>query len=41
MTDAALSAIVEFELVPLLREYWFDEPSKVREWADALRRAIK
>ena len=41
VTDAALSAIVEFELVPLLREYWFDEPSKVREWADALRRAIK
>ena len=40
VTDAALSAIVEFELVPLLREYWFDEPSKVREWADALRRAI-
>ena len=41
VTDTVLSAIVEFELVPLLGEYWFDEPSKVREWADALRRAIK
>lgn len=41
VTDARLSAIVEYELVPLLREYWFDEPSKVREWSDALRRAIR
>lgn len=41
VTNAKLSAIVEYELVPMLREYWFDEPSKVREWADALRRSIK
>lgn len=40
-TDAKLAAIVEYELVPMLREYWFDEPSKVREWSDALRAAIK
>ena len=32
VTDAKLSAIVEYELAPMLREYWFDEPSKVREW---------
>ncbi|MBE6472179.1 MAG: AAA family ATPase [Coriobacteriaceae bacterium] len=41
VTDAKLSAIVEYELIPMLREYWFDEPGKVREWADALRRSIK
>lgn len=41
VTDAKLSAIVEYELVPMLREYWFDEPGKVREWVDALRRAVK
>ena len=41
VTDAKLSAIVEYELIPMLREYWFDEPSKVREWEDALRRSIK
>ena len=41
VTDQALSGIVEYELIPLLKEYWFDEPSKVREWADKLRRAIK
>lgn len=41
VTDAKLAAIVEYELVPMLREYWFDEPSKVREWSDTLRAAIK
>lgn len=41
VTQARLSAIVEYELVPMLREYWFDEPSKVREWSGRLRRAIR
>lgn len=41
VTDAKFSAIVEYELVPMLREYWFDEPSKVREWSESLRRSIK
>ena len=36
-----LSNIVEFELIPMLKEYWFDEPSKVNEWIDNLRSAIK
>lgn len=40
-TSAKLSAIVEYELVPMLREYWFDEPSKVRGWGEALRKAVK
>ncbi len=39
--DAKLSAIVEYELVPMLREYWFDEPSKVHMWSESLRKAIK
>lgn len=40
-TDQALSGIVEYELLPLLREYWFDEPGKVREWTHRLRSAIQ
>ena len=36
-----LSSIVEYELIPLLKEYWFDEPSLVREWSSNLRSAIK
>ena len=41
VTDRALSSIVEFELIPLLKEYWFDEPVKVRDWISNLRSAIK
>lgn len=41
VTDQALAAIVEYELIPLLKEYWFDEPAKVKTWADNLRSAIK
>ena len=40
-TDNALSGIVEFELIPLLKEYWFDEPVKVKDWISNLRSAIK
>lgn len=41
VTDEKLSAIVDYELVPMLREYWFDESSKVDEWVGKLRRSIQ
>ena len=41
VTDVILSNIVEFEIIPLLKEYWFDESSKVDIWADTLRSAIR
>jgi len=41
VTDHALHRIVEFELIPLLKEYWFDESGKVKEWTERLRRAIQ
>ena len=40
-TYQALSGIVEYELIPLLKEYWFDEPIKVKDWISNLRSAIK
>lgn len=40
-SDQNLSRIVEYELIPLLKEYWFDEPSKVKDWSYTLRNAIK
>jgi len=40
-TDAALASIVDYELIPMLKEYWFDEPAKVREWTDRLRRSLR
>lgn len=33
--------VVEYELIPLLKEYWFDEPMRVKEWSENLRSAIK
>lgn len=41
ITDWTLSGIVEYELIPLLKEYWFDEPLKVKDWTNNLRSAIK
>ena len=38
--DEWLSDTVEYELIPLLKEYWFDEPSKADNWARHLRSAI-
>ena len=36
-----LASIVEYELIPLLKEYWFDEPAKIIDWSDRLRSAVK
>lgn len=41
ISDQTLSGIVEYELIPLLKEYWFDEPTKVKDWSNSLRSAIK
>jgi 5-methylcytosine-specific restriction protein B len=39
--EQTLYGIVEYELIPLLKEYWFDEPLKVKDWSNNLRSAIK
>lgn len=36
-----LSSIVEYDIIPLIKEYWFDEPAKVRDWSERLRRALQ
>lgn len=33
--------IVEFELMPILNEYWYDDPDKVEEWSLRLHKAIE
>lgn len=38
--DAWLHSVVEDELIPLLDEYWFDEPGIAEEWSGRLRAAI-
>lgn len=39
--DDKLSLIIEFELIPLLKEYWFDDKEKVNKWENELRNSIK
>lgn len=40
VTDVWLSSIIEYELLPLLKEYWFDEQSKVDKWSTLLRSTL-
>ncbi|PAT06897.1 restriction endonuclease [Corynebacterium hadale] len=35
-----LESVVEDELVPLLHEYWFDQPEQATTWSETLRSAI-
>lgn len=36
-----LNSIVAYEIIPLLEEYWFDEPNNVKRWGQLLREAIQ
>lgn len=36
-----LSDVVDYEIIPLLEEYWFDESQKLDTWSNNLRNAIK
>ena len=36
-----LRSMVVHDLIPLLEEYWFDEPTKIREWEDRLLRSVE
>ena len=38
--EEKLNYIVEYEIIPLLKEYWFDEPDKVEEWSEKLRNSL-
>ena len=39
--DAWLRSVVVDELIPLLDEYWFDEPGKAEEWGARLRTVVE
>lgn len=38
--DDKLRYIIEYELIPLLKEYWFDEHKKVKDWSNRLRSVL-
>ena len=39
ISDDALKAIVQYEIIPLLEEYWYDEPSNIAKWSQELMSA--
>jgi len=41
INDEWMKSVVEYELIPLLKEYWFDEATKVKDWSRTLREVIR
>ena len=39
--EEKLNYIIEYEIIPLLKEYWFDEPDKVKQWSQKLRDSLE
>ena len=39
-SDEQVEFIIDYEIVPLLKEYWFDEPEKVENWTIILKDVI-
>lgn len=37
ISDVWLKSVVEYELIPLISEYWFDDKDRINEWSKKLR----
>ena len=37
VTDEWMQSVVEYDILPMLEEYWFDEPAKLQKWQNILR----
>ena len=40
VTDDFLRGEVEYDIIPMLEEYWFDNKNKVNEWSEKLKSAL-
>ena len=38
--DSDIENIIDYEIIPLLREYWYDSPDKVRKWEDKFHKIL-
>ena len=36
-TDEWMMEVVEYDIIPMIEEYWFDEKEKQQRWANILR----
>ncbi len=41
VTEQWISDVVNYEIIPLLEEYWFDSPQELVRWTNELRQSIK
>ena len=41
LDNSRLARIVKYEIAPLLREYWFDDPKKAESWVSQLQDSVK
>lgn len=39
-TDDTVRSVIDFELAPLIREYWFDEPATAEKWLEYLGNSL-
>lgn len=39
-TEEWMQSVVEYDILPMLAEYWFDEPVKLQKWQSRLRRVF-
>ena len=37
ITDTWMQSVVEYDIIPMLEEYWFDDSAKLTKWKNALR----
>lgn len=35
--DSWIKEIVDYDIIPMLQEYWFDDADKVKNWSDRLQ----
>lgn len=40
VTEKWLHAVVHYEIIPMLEEYWFDNKQRVEDWSKSLKSAI-
>jgi 5-methylcytosine-specific restriction protein B len=40
VSDSNIFNVVKYEIIPMLEEYWFDNPIKATDWSERLRAAI-
>lgn len=40
LTDATIKGIVKYDIIPTIREYWFDNEKKANDWSDRIIKAL-